>query len=105
MKIDEVNQLDEVINKKIEIFSYKFPNNSIYVGYCTYGLQNRDKDHRNCMCSPIFYLLKEYPDFKPKLEVIMMEKSLRDIYRIEREILDANLNMKILNKNLSLLGY
>ena len=100
-----MNPLDEVINKIIQIFSYKFPNNSIYIGYCTYGLQNRDKDHRNCMCSPIFYLLKEYPDVKPKLEVITMEKSRRDIYRIEREILDANPNMKILNVNLGLLGY
>ena len=96
---------DKVINKKIEIFSYKFPNNSIYVGYCTYGLENRDKDHRRCSCSPIFHLLKEYPNVKPKLEVTTKDTTLKNIYIIERVILDTNPDMKILNKNLSLLGY
>ena len=105
MKSVEVNSLDEVINKKIEIFSYKFPNNSIYVGYCTYGLESRDKDHRKCNLSPIFNLLKEYPNVKPKLEVTVNNKSFREIYCIVRKIFDANPNMQILNKNLYLFGY
>ena len=105
MKSEEVNPLDEVLNKKIEIFSYKFPNNSIYVGYCTYGLESRDKDHRKCGCSPIFSLLKEYTNVKPKVEVTVNNKSLREMYCIQRKIFDANPHMKILNKNLYLFGY
>ena len=96
---------DKVIEKKIEIFSYRFPDNSIYVGYCTYGLDQRDKDHRKTKCSPIYKNLQDYPDVKPKVEVTTFNKSFREIYAIEREILDKNPNMKILNINLTLLGY
>ena len=105
MKSEEVNPLDEVINGIIHIYSYKFPNNTIYVGHTTYGLERRDNDHRGCSVSPIFYLLKEYPFIKPKLEIITMNTTLKNIYIIERGILHANPNMKILNGNLWLFGY
>ena len=105
MKSNMVNDLDEVLNKKIEIFTYKFPNNSIYVGYCTYGLDENYILHKKCRCSPIFNILNEYPDVKPKLELTVENKSFKEIYNIQRQIFDANPNMKILNVNLWLYGY
>ena len=105
MNIEREKELNKVINKKIEIYSYKFPNNSIYVGYSTYGLESCDGLHRKYSCSPIYFLLKEYPDVKQKLEVTVTNKSYRDINCIRREIFDANPNMKILNVNLWLYGY
>ena len=101
----ELKDLDEVVNKKIEIFTYKFPNNSIYVGYCTYGLDESYRFHKKCSVSPIFKILNEYPDVKPKLELTVENKSYRDIYDIHRKIFDANPDMKILNVNLWLYGY
>lgn len=97
--------MDEVLNETIEIFTYKFPNNSIDVGYCTYGLNENYRLHKKYDFSPIFNILNEYPHVKPKLELTVENKSYRDIYDIQRQILDSNPNMKILNENLWLYGY
>lgn len=101
----ELKDLDEVVNKKIEIFTYKFPNNSIYVGYSSYGLDENYRLHKKCNISPIFKILNEYPDVKPKLELTVENKSYRELYNIQRQIFDTNPNMKILNVNLWLYGY
>ena len=97
---------DKVLNGKIEIISYKFPNNSIYIGYCTYGLDENYRLHKKFGCSLICTLLNEiYTNVKPKLELTVENKSYKEIYKICREIFDANPNMKILNENLWLYGY
>ena len=101
-----LKDLDEVVNKKIEIYSYKFPNNSIYVGYTTRGLDfHHNKIHKKSNLSPIFKILKEYPNVKPKNELNVENKSYRELYKIRRQIFDANPDMKILNVNLWLYGY
>ena len=105
MDKSKLKYLDEVINKKIEIFTNNFPDNSIYVGYCTYGLDENYRLHKKCRCSPIFKILNKYPDVKPKLEVKVKNKTYKDIYNIQRQILDLNPNKKILNVNLWLYGY
>ena len=59
---------DEVVNKKkFEIYSYKFPNNSIYVGFTSHGLDRIHRDHKRSNLSPINKILKEYPDVYPEL--------------------------------------
>lgn len=105
MDINKLKDLDEVVNKKIEIFTYKFPNNSIYVGYSSYGLDENYRFHKKCRCSPSYKILNEYSDVKPKIELAVKNQSLKNIYNIQRKILDENPNMKILNVNLWLYGY
>lgn len=105
MDRSKLKYLDEILNKKIEFYSYKFPDNLIYVGYSTYGIEEAHKLHKKCTCSPIFNILNEYPNVKPNIEVTVENKSYKDIHNIQRQIFDANPNMKILNENLWLYGY
>ena len=105
MNRSKLEDLDKVVNKKIEFYSYKFPDNSVYVGYTTHSLDAAISLHTKCRCSPIFKILKTYSDVKPKLELTVENKSYRDIYDIHRKIFDANPDMKILNVNLWLYGY
>ena len=96
---------DDVLNKKFEVYSYKFPNNSIYVGYTSHGLEIVHKNHTRCRLSPINKSLKEYPDVYPEVELTIENISYNGLRRIQRQIFDSNLNMKILNVNLWLYGY
>ena len=96
---------DEVLNKKYEVYSYKFPNNSIYVGYTSHGLEIVHKNHTRCSLSPINKILKEYPDVYPEVELTIENISYNELHRIQRKVFDSNLNMKILNENLWLYGY
>ena len=96
---------DEVLDKKFEVYSYKFPNNSIYVGYTSHGLEIVHKNHTRCSLSPINKILKEYPDVYPEVELTIENISYNELHRIQRKIFDSNLNMKILNENLWLYGY
>ena len=96
---------DEVLDKKFEIYSYKFPNNSIYVGFTSHGLDRIHRNHVRCNLSPINKILKEYPNVYPEVELIIENTTYNKLYGILRRILDSNLNMKILNVNLWLYGY
>ena len=96
---------DEVLDKKFEVYSYKFPNNSIYVGYTSHGLELAHKDHTRCSLSPINKIIKEYPDVYPEVELIVENTTYNELRRIQRKVFDSNLNMKILNENLWLYGY
>ena len=96
---------DEVLNKTIEIYSYKFPDNSIYVGFTSYGVENMHYNHSKKIISPIYNKINEYPNIEPKIELIVENKSYKDLYKITRQIFDKNPNMKILNVNLCLYGY
>ena len=96
---------DEVLDKKFEVYSYKFPNNSIYVGYTSHGLETSHKDHTRCRLSPINKILKEYRNVYPKVELTIENISYNGLRKIQRKVFDSNLNMKILNENLRLYGY
>ena len=97
--------VDDVQNKKFEVYSYKFPINTIYVGYTSYGLELRDREHRRCCLSPIYHYLKVFPDVYPEVELVVENVSFNDLNKLVRKIFDSNLNMKILNENLYLYGY
>ena len=106
--INKINNVgdDEVLNKKYEVYSYKFPNNSIYVGFTPYGLDAIHYNHSKCGFSPVYQFIKEYPDVYPQVEVTIENvSSYNEIHKIQRKIFDSNLNMKILNENLRLYGY
>ena len=96
---------DEVLNRKFEVYSYKFPNNSIYVGFTPHGLDIIHSDHTRCSLSPINKILKEYPDVYPEVELTIENISYNGLSKIQRKVFDSNLNMKILNENLRLYGY
>ena len=96
---------DEILNRSFEVYSFKFPNKSIYVGYTPHGLEQAYKDHSRCSLSPIYKLIKEYPDVYPEVELIVENTTYNELYKITRKIFDSNLNMKILNENLWLYGY
>lgn len=96
---------DEILNRRFEVYSFKFPNKSIYVGYTPHGLEQAYKDHSRCSLSPIYKLIKEYPDVYPEFELIVENTTYNELYKITRKIFDSNLNMKILNENLWLYGF
>ena len=96
---------DEILNRRFEVYSYKFPNNSIYVGYTSHGLDKIHSEHIRCSISPINKILKEYPNVYPEVELTVENISYNELHRIQRKVFDSNLNMKILNENLWLYGY
>lgn len=96
---------DDVLNKKFEVYSFQFPNNSIYVGYTSHGLEIVHKNHTRYVFSPIYKIIKEYPDVYPEVELTIENISYNELRRIQRKVFDSNLNMKILNENLWLYGY
>lgn len=104
MDIKQMNQKidsDEFLRSKtFEVYSYKFPNNSIYVGYTSHGLERSHKDHSKYWFSPIYKILKEYPDVYPEVELTVTNVNYKELNRLQRHIFDSNLNMKILNENL-----
>ena len=96
---------DKVLNKKFEVYSYKFPNNTIYVGYTSHGLEIIHQNHTRSSLSPINKILKEYPNVYPEVELTIENISYNGLHKIQRKVFDSNLNMKILNENLWLYGY
>ena len=96
---------DKVLNKKFEVYSYKFPNNSIYVGFTSYDLEMIDNNHRTNTLSPINKILKEYPNVYPEVELTIKNITYNGLHKLQRKIFDSNLGMKILNENLFLYGY
>ena len=96
---------DKILNRTFEVYSYKFPNNSIFVGYTPHGLDRAHSDHSRCSLSPIYKILKEYTNVYPEVELIVENTTYNELRRIQRKVFDSNLNMKILNENLWLYGY
>ena len=101
------NKMKEV--KELEIFTYTFPDNKIYIGYTSVGLQIRHNQHKRWPISPIYkYLNNEETYQEPKYEkTVKVNVNSDEIYPHLREILDKYTSdtSLILNKNLWLYGY
>ena len=95
--------------REVQIFTYKFPDGKIYIGYTSYGLENADKAHKFFPASPIFQYLNNPETYvKPNEEKkVTVDVYGDEIYKILRKILDKYNTKKedILNKNLYLFGY
>ena len=96
---------DEILDKTFEIYSFKFPDNSIYVGYTPNGLEQAYNNHSRCSISPINKYIKEYPEVRPEVEFTVAHTTYNELDKLRRRVLDSNLNMKILNISLKVLGY
>ena len=86
--------------KKFVIYSYKFPNKTIYLGFTSHGLEYMQQVHTKNITSPIYESLKLYPDVYPQVEKTIENVSFNDLDRIRRDILDSYPNWKRLNYNL-----
>lgn len=95
--------------KEVQIYTYKFPNGKIYIGYTSRGLDYAHKCHQSFSSSPIYqYLHNEKTYTEPKEEQkVTVDVYGDEIYQFERKILDKYTTdtTQILNKNLYLLGY
>ena len=95
--------------REFEIYSYKFHDDKIYVGYTSTGLENRHNDHKRHSISPIYNYLKNEETYQePKYEkTVKLDVYGDEIYKHVREILDKYTTdtNQILNKNLKLFGY
>lgn len=67
-KLIKPNKPNKSLIKKVQIYSYIFPNGKIYVGYTSIGLEYVNKCHKQFGCSPLFQYVNNYPDIKPKEE-------------------------------------
>lgn len=104
-EVMSVGNDDVMEGRKFEVYSFKFPDNSIYVGYTSHGLENAYKNHSRCSLSPIYKTIKEYPGVYPEVELTVENVSFNELNKLQRKVFDSNLNMKILNENLWLYGY
>ena len=104
----EIEQINPSF-REVQIYTYKFPDGKIYIGYTCYGLENSDKDHKFFPASPICQYLNNPETYvKPKEEKkVIVDVYGDEIYKIERKILDKYTSdtTQILNKNLYLFGY
>ena len=95
--------------RKVQIYTYQFPDGKIYIGYTSHGLENAHKDHKFFPASPICqYLNDPETHTLPKYEkTVTVDPYGDEIYKYEREILDKYTSdtTQILNKNLYLFGY
>ena len=89
--------------KKIQIYSYQFPNGKVYVGYTSRGLEWVDWCHRTFSSSPLYQYVHNYKIIKPRLEKTVMGSVYGDeIYKHIREVIDeCGFDPQcLLNKNL-----
>ena len=102
----EQERLEEIITERIDIYSYKFPRKKVYIGFTIVGLELRHRDYAKYRYSPLYNYIKKYPYIKPKIEVSVLNKSLKEIYEIEKNLIQEYINKEyeILNNNLSVLG-
>ena len=112
--MDEVikNLLSEPIKpliKEVQIYSYKFPDGKIFIGYTSYDLQDFHKGHKFFPASPLCQYLNnpEIHTLPTYEETVTVDVYGDEIYKILRKILDKYTNdtTQILNKNLYLFGY
>ena len=94
--------------RKVQIFTYHFPDGKVYIGYTSTGLEERHQAHKRCSISSIYDYLNTYEEVLPKYEkTVTVDIDSNEIYKIQRKILDTYTTdtKQILNKNLKLLGY
>ena len=94
--------------RKVQIYTYKFPDGKVYIGYTSRGLQERHQEHKRCSISSIYKCLNTHEEVLPKYEkTVTVDIDSDEIYKIQRKILDTYTTdtNQILNKNLKLLGY
>ena len=95
-------------NREVKIYTYKFDDGKIYVGFTSRGLEDRHQEHKRCSISSIYQFLNTYEEVLPKYEkTVEVDINSNEIYKIQRKILDTYTTdtNQILNKNLKLLGY
>ena len=93
------------MKRKYKLYSYKFPDDSIYVGYTPIDLDYIHYYHSTSHISPISHMIKKYPDVYPKVELVVENVTYDTLHKLQRKIFDSNSKMKILNVNLWLYGY
>ena len=94
--------------RKVQIFTYQFPDGKVYIGYTSTGLENHHQEHKRCSISPIYQYLNTYEEVLPKYEkTVEVDIDSNEIYKIQRKILDTYTTdtKQILNENLKLFGY
>ena len=95
--------------KEVQIYTYKFPNGKIYIGYTSRGLDWIHRCHKHRIVTPVTQYLNNPEQCVEPIEEkkVTIDVNGNDIYKIEREILDKYTTdtSKILNKNLYLWGY
>ena len=94
--------------RKVQIYTYHFPDGRVYVGYTSRGLDDRHREHKRCSLSPIYEYLKTHEKVRPRHETsVEVNIDNPEIYDIQRNILDKYTTdtNKILNKNLILYNY
>ena len=95
--------------REVQIYTYKFPDGKIYIGYTSHGLDYAHKCHQFFSASPICQYLNNPETYvEPKEEQkVTVDVYGDDIYKFERKILDKYTTdtTQILNKNLYLWGY
>ena len=95
--------------KEVQIYTYKFPDGKIYIGYTGYGLENAYENDKFFPASPVCqYLNNPETDIKPTEEQkVTIDVYGDEVYKFLRKILDKYTTdtTQILNKNLYLYGY
>ena len=94
--------------KKIEIYSYQFPDGKAYVGYTSHGLEQAEWFHQSFSSNPIFQHVHNFTVIKPRLKKTVMTRLYGDeIYKHMREVMDkCGFDPQcLLNRNLKLYGY
>ena len=94
--------------RKVQIYTYHFPDGKVYIGYTSRSLHERHQDHKRCTISPVYKRLKTNEEVIPKYEeTVEVDIDSDEIYKIQRKILDTYTTdtKQILNENLKLFGY
>ena len=94
--------------RKVQIYTYHFPDGKVYIGYTSRSLEDRHQEHKRCSISPIYKCLNTHEEVLPKYEkTVTVDIDGNEIYDIQRKILDKYTTdtNKILNKNLFLYNY
>ena len=93
----------------VKIYTYRFFDGKIYIGYSIGGLELKHHLHKTHSISPLYRRLNNpetevYPKYEKTVNV---EIESDEFYKIQREILDTYTNdtNQILNTNLKLFGY
>ena len=105
-KIIKSAHLNKPQIKEVEIYTYKFSDGKIYIGYAS-DLHIRHYQHKIHCISPIYQYLKNEEIFPNHEKTVTVDLDSGNLYKIQRKILDrytTDVN-QILNTNLKLLGY
>ena len=101
-KIEILSFEEKLKTKDYFVYSYKFPDNTIYVGQ-TYSLDCLDFLHYSFGrggCEPICVARRKYPDVYPQVELnLKSPTTVEELNIAKREVLGLYPNMWILNKN------